>query len=281
MVLIQDGNKLPINKKSVIFCTYASIYSSKVMEQLIADSDIELVGVINSTRVLKPQYGHIKGVFKQIRTSGFRYSSYLFIITDIFKLLQPIFSFKKWPLRDVHSLAEFHHIPIHDTKDVNNADAVDFIKSVNPDFLLGSHFNQLIKQQVLELEALQCINIHPSLLPKYQGVDPVFFAMLDEQEAIGVSVHRMAETFDTGEILMQRAFDVDKSKSLIFNNCLLFQEGIRIALKWIKDNQKQLLPHSTDSLSGNYYSWPTIKDIEKFKKTGKRLISLSELWKQQ
>ena len=251
------------------------------MEQLIADNNIELVGVINSTRVLNPQYGHFRGAFKQIRTSGLRYSSYLFIITDIFKWLQPVFLFKKWPLRDVHGLAKLHDIPIHDTKDINDSEAVNFIKSVDPDFLLGSHFNQLIKQPVLELESVQCINIHPSLLPKYQGVDPVFFAMNDGQNAIGVTVHRMAETFDTGEILMQRVFDVDKSKSLFFNNCLLFQEGIRIALKWIKDNQKQPLPRSTENLSGNYDSWPTSKDVNKFKRTGKRLIALSELWKQQ
>ena len=279
MVLSQNDITKSLDKKRVVFCTYASIYSSKVMEQLIADNDIELVGVINSTRVLNSQYGHIRGALKQIRTSGLRYSSYLFIITDIFKFLQPVFLFKKWPLRDVHGLANFHNIPIHDTKDINNIDSVDFIKSVNPDYLLGSHFNQLIKQPVLALESLQCINIHPSLLPSYKGVDPVFFAMQDEQDAIGVTVHRMAETFDTGEILMQRAFDVDKSKSLIFNNCLLFQEGIRIALRWIKDNQKQLLPTAKENLGGNYDSWPTSKDVRKFKKTGKRLIALSELWK--
>ena len=251
------------------------------MEQLIADNDIELVGVINSTRVLNPQYGHIKGALNQIRTSGLRYSSYLFLITDIFKLLQPVFFFKKWPLRDVHGLANLFNVPIHDTKDINNAGSVDFINSVNPDYLLGSHFNQLIKQPVLELEALQCINIHPSLLPSYKGVDPVFFAMQDEQDTIGVTVHRMAETFDTGEILMQRVFDVDKSKSLIFNNCLLFQEGIRITLRWIKCNQKQLLPRTSENVSESYDSWPTSKDVRKFKKTGKRLIALSELWKQQ
>ncbi len=281
MVLQQSYGKKIVDKKKVIFCTYASIYSSKVMEQLISDDEIELVGVINSTRVFIPQYGHFRGALKQIRTSGLRYSSYLFLITDFFKLLQPLFSFKKWPLRDVHGLASFHNIPIHDTKNINNTVSVDFIKSVNPDYLLGSHFNQLIKTPVLDMEELECINIHPSLLPNYKGVDPVFFAMQDEQEAIGVTVHRMAEKFDTGEILMQRAFDIDKSKSLIFNNCMLFQEGIRIALRWMKDNQKQLLPSSTDKLVGSYDSWPTSKEVKHFKKSGKRLIALSELWKQQ
>lgn len=281
MVLLQNQSKQSLDKKRVVFCTYASIYSSKVMEQLIADNDINLVGVINSTRVLNPQYGHIRGAFKQIKTSGLRYSTYLFIITDIFKWLQPLFLLKKWPLKDVHGLARLHDIPVHDTKDINDSNAVDFIKSVSPDFLLGSHFNQLIKQPVLELEALQCINIHPSLLPKYQGVDPVFFAMNDEQKTIGVTVHRMAESFDTGEILMQRAYDVDNTKSLFFNNCLLFQEGIRITLKWIKTNQKELLPSNTENIDGSYDSWPTSIDVRKFKKTGKRFISFSGLWKQQ
>jgi len=251
------------------------------MEMLIADNDIELVGVINSTRVLSTKYSHLSGALKQIKTSGLRYSSYLFMITDVFKALQPLFLFQKWPLRDVHRLAKLHDIPVHDTKDINSIDSVEFIRSGTPDFLLGSHFNQLIKKDVLALDSLQCINIHPSLLPKYQGVDPVFFAMNDEQKTIGVTVHRMAETFDSGEILMQRAYDVDKTKSLFFNNCLLFQEGIRLTLKWIKTDQKQLLPTSTENLIGNYDSWPTSKNVNNFNKSGKRLISLFGLWKQQ
>ncbi len=251
------------------------------MEQLIADNGIELLGVINSTRILSPRYGHIRGALKQLRTSGLRYSSYLFIVTDVFKWLQPIFAFKKWPLREIHGLAKQHRIPVFDTKDINHTDAVDFIKSLNPDVLLASHFNQLIKQPVLALDGLQCINIHPSLLPKYQGVDPVFFAMSDEQDTIGVTVHRMAETFDSGEILMQHAFALDKRESLFSNNCFLFQEGVKNALMWIKTNKQQRLPAKSEHLNERYDSWPTMKEVKVFKKSGNRFISLSELWKQQ
>lgn len=251
------------------------------MEQLIADTDIELVGVINSTRVLRAEYGIFKSALEQIKMSGLRYSSYLFMVTDVFKWLQPLFLFKKYHLRDVHSLASHHQIPVYNTKDINSDEAIDFIHSVSPDYLLGSHFNQLIKPPILELESLECINIHPSLLPNYKGVDPVFFAMHDEQAVIGVTVHRMAERFDTGETLAQRSFDVDQSKSLVSNNCLLFQEGVRMALRWIKDNQKQGLSANFKNQAGSYDSWPTSKDVKKFKKSGKRLIALSELWKQQ
>ncbi len=46
-------------KKKVVFCTYSSIYSSKVLEQLIVDTDIDLVAIVNSTRVLRPSLNPI------------------------------------------------------------------------------------------------------------------------------------------------------------------------------------------------------------------------------
>ena len=86
------------NKQKIIFCTYSSIYSSKVLEQLIVDCDLELVAIVNSTRVLRPSFSHIKGAMYQLKTSGLRYSSYLFFITDFFKWIQPLLILKKHPL---------------------------------------------------------------------------------------------------------------------------------------------------------------------------------------
>ena len=52
-------------KKKVIFCTYSSIYSSKVLEQLIVDTDINLVAIINSTRIFRPSLNHVQGAVSQ------------------------------------------------------------------------------------------------------------------------------------------------------------------------------------------------------------------------
>jgi len=61
---------------------------------------------------------------------------------------------------------------------------------------------------VLGIGKTQCINIHPSLLPEYKGVDPVFFAMKDNSEEIGVSLHEMDEDFDSGRILLQSSIKI-------------------------------------------------------------------------
>jgi len=270
------------SSKKVIFCTYSSIYSSKVLEQLIADTDFEVVGIINSTRVLNSSYHPFRGAITQLKISGFRYSSYLFFITDFFKWAQPLFSIKKWPLRNVHALAKKNKIPIIDTKNINKAEVIEFIKNSNANLLLCAHFNQLIKNEILSINNLQCINIHPSLLPNYKGVDPVFFAMRDEAEEIGVTLHKMDESFDSGDILLQTAMKLDRTKSLLFNNCMLFDEGAKLAIKWIKSNDHTTQTISQKSHSADQYdSWPKRTDIKQFKKSGMRLMRLSGLWNQQ
>lgn len=270
-------------KKRVIFCTYSSIYSSKVLEQLIVDSEIEIVAIINSTRVLKPSLSPIFGSIYQLKISGLRYSSYLFFVTDFYNWIQPLLKLQKWPLRSIHALAKLNDIPILDSRDINTTEGIDFISEKKPNLILCAHFNQLIKEPILNLENVECLNIHPSLLPNYKGVDPVFFAMRDNVNKLGVTVHRMNNQFDSGEILIQSEMKLDKSKSLLFNNCELFTEGAKLAMNWMRDNQL----HSTNRIDNSvikdkhYDSWPTRIDVKRFKKAGYRLMNFSGLWKQQ
>lgn len=274
-------------KKKVIFCTYSSIYSSIVLEKLLSDIDIEVVAIVNSTRVLRPSLNQIQGAIQQLKKSGLRYSSYLFIITDVFRWMQPLFKYQKRSLKDIHKLAKTQEIPVFNTKDINSVEIVHVIKKYSSDYLLCAHFNQLLKEAVLTIENMQFINIHPSKLPAYKGVDPVFFAMKDNIEDIGVSLHRMDKDFDSGDVFLQTSFKVDKSKSLLFNNSQLFEEGVKLALIWIKSDRKESEKSLIDNEShadknDQYYdSWPSRSDVKLFKKSGKRLVNLSRLWKQK
>lgn len=253
-----------VPKKRVIFCTYSSIYSSIVLKRLLGSSDIEVVAIINSTRVFNPKYGFVRGAIEQIKTSGWRYSTYLFFVTDLAKLLKPS--------QSLHGLAKQYKLPLLDTVDVNSEEAVAFVESKNPDSLLAAHFNQLVKRPLLELS---CINIHPSLLPELRGVDPTFYAILRNQNT-GVSLHRMAETFDTGEVLSQKSYDLKMIDTVFSANCALFYEGAGLALDWLNkaESDSELV-----NSGGCYDSWPSKREMSKFKKADKQLINFSQFWK--
>jgi methionyl-tRNA formyltransferase len=274
--------------KRVIFCTYSSVYSSIVLEKLIVDESVEVVAIINSTRVIHPKYGFIRGGLKQVQVSGLRYASYLFIVTDLFRWLQifsnVIKSVVKLNLKkSVHSLAKQHSIPLLDTVDMNRTESLNFIKQNKPDYLLGAHLNQLVKPIVLDLPNMACINIHPSILPSYKGVDPVFYALLNKETEIGVTLHKMSEEFDSGEILATQTLSTkatDLYHSVYFYNCQLFEEGVKLAIEWMDDETTVgTVINKANKASDNYDSWPSRTKVKQFKQAGNHLISLSELRK--
>ena len=261
-------------KKRLIYCTYPSVYSSLVLKRLLADHDIDVVAIISSSRVLKKNYGALRAALKQIQISGWSYSTYLFFVTDLFAFLSAILPGRE-RLLSVDKLARNNQIPLVQTQDINSPDVVKFIATHQPDVLLAAHFNQLVKPAVLNLSNLTCLNIHPSLLPAYKGVDPVFYALSDRQQKIGVSVHKMAESFDTGNILMQQSFSSVQSNNLFSHNCRLFSCGAVLAIDSIKQ-----LPDNTGTpqhpVKGSYDSWPDSTLVKNLRKKGFRLISFAD-----
>jgi len=71
----------------------------------------------------------------------------------------------------------------------------------HPDVIVVAAFGQILPQSVLDIPGCGCINIHPSLLPRFRGVSPVAAAILAGDEFTGVSIMLMDRGLDTGPIL--------------------------------------------------------------------------------
>lgn len=56
--------------------------------------------------------------------------------------------------------------------------------------------------------ATHAVNVHPSLLPRYRGPNPVNWALLAGERTTGVTLHRLTQTVDAGEILAQREVEI-------------------------------------------------------------------------
>ena len=75
------------------------------------------------------------------------------------------------------------------------------LAELKPDAIVVAAFGQILPQSILEIPPFGCINIHPSLLPKYRGVAPVPAAILNGDEFTGVSIMLMDKGIDTGPVL--------------------------------------------------------------------------------
>lgn len=99
------------------------------------------------------------------------------------------------------------------------------------DFFLVASYGKILKKEILDLPRRGCLNIHPSLLPKFRGPSPYVSAILADERETGVTLMLMEETMDTGPILAQARIAIAPEdwppKGLLLSQ-MLFTEGVNL-----------------------------------------------------
>lgn len=94
--------------------------------------------------------------------------------------------------------------------DIINKDRglIEKMKLESPDFLVVAAFGQIISKEILEIPKIAAVNVHASLLPKYRGAAPIQRAVLEGAEETGVTIMKMAEGLDTGDMYSQASLEI-------------------------------------------------------------------------
>lgn len=98
------------------------------------------------------------------------------------------------------------HFVFNENDDKQNLDILNQIKS---DLALVFGFSHKLSSLILKHFNNNIFNIHASLLPKYRGSQPLFWQLKNGETSSALSLCRMSENFDDGEIIIQKKFDID------------------------------------------------------------------------
>ena len=120
---------------------------------------------------------------------------------------------KKMVPSPVKEEAEKHGIPVWQPARVRDPEFIRFLTEQKPDMIIVAAFGQIIPKAVLDLPPYGCINIHGSLLPKYRGAAPIQRAVLDGEKESGVTIMRMDEGIDTGDIISKRVVTLSEDET--------------------------------------------------------------------
>tara|TARA_B110000003_G_scaffold260517_1_gene281404 strand:- start:422 stop:1180 length:759 start_codon:yes stop_codon:yes gene_type:complete len=107
-----------------------------------------------------------------------------------------------------------NEIVLHDAQrslllQVSKETLIRNLEEDNPTVILSLGWPYLLKSDVLG-GPWKCYNCHPSVLPRYRGVS-VFYHMIVNHETIGgATFHEIDEGMDTGRVLLQETFTIDK-----------------------------------------------------------------------
>ncbi|MGA2667025.1 MAG: peptide deformylase [Patescibacteria group bacterium] len=99
------------------------------------------------------------------------------------------------------------------------------------DLLICADFGQILPKQILEIPTIKAINIHPSLLPKYQGPSPIQTALLQGEKVTGVSIIEMTVKIDEGPIITQTEIDIAENDDYTTLRDKLATVGIKLLAK--------------------------------------------------
>ncbi len=105
-------------------------------------------------------------------------------------------------------------IPVLQPERVRDEEALAELEALAPELIVVAAYSQLLPKRLLEMAPFGCINIHPSLLPKYRGAAPLRGAILNGDPVTGVTIMKMAEQLDSGDILLQEELVMDPKETV-------------------------------------------------------------------
>ena len=76
------------------------------------------------------------------------------------------------------------------------------LKNIDIIFCIGS--TQIMPKKILKLPKLGCLNIHPSLLPKYRGRFSTLRSIINGDKKTGITAHFIGQKIDMGRIILQK-----------------------------------------------------------------------------
>jgi methionyl-tRNA formyltransferase len=145
----------------------------------------------------------------------------------------------------VKILADHLGLTVFQPDKVRNPSFLLTFRELAPDLVIVAAFGQILPKEIILTPKWGCINIHPSLLPKYRGAAPINWALIRGEQKTGVSIMRMDEGVDSGAILLQEETPIGPTETYgVLHDRLatMGAELLLIALAMLRANTLQPRP---------------------------------------
>lgn len=133
----------------------------------------------------------------------------------------------------------------------------DFIVSNDIDVMVCFSFMRVLPREVFDAPRLGSVNIHPSLLPKYRGPSPAYWALKKNEQKTGLTTHFIDDGIDTGDIISHVEISLepdDNIVSLLEKQKKVVGKLITRTIKLLKD--KNFVPTRQEEAFASYAPRP-------------------------
>ncbi|MDP1723047.1 MAG: methionyl-tRNA formyltransferase [Candidatus Gottesmanbacteria bacterium] len=124
---------------------------------------------------------------------------------------------------------------------------IDTLQPFKADLIVSACYGQKIPQKTIRDAAFGGLNVHPSLLPRWRGADPVPWALFSGDHQTGVTVVTLSDTFDTGTIIARKKMSITDTDTSDPLRTKLFTLGAELLAKYLPSylDHKPVTRHSS------------------------------------
>jgi len=149
----------------------------------------------------------------------------------------------------VSQVAQAHGILVLQPKQIRDAVFIEDLADLRPDMMVTAAYGKILPRHVLSLPPLGCYNVHASVLPAYRGPAPVRWAIINGEETTGITIFRMDEGMDTGDLLAADSLAIGPNETAGMLTERLARLAARIitpALRDILEGTARFVPQEHD-----------------------------------
>lgn len=142
---------------------------------------------------------------------------------------------KKMAFSAVKEVAVKHDIKVLQPEKLkDDREAIEYLKELNPDFIIVVAFGQILTKEVLDIPRFGCINLHASLLPMYRGAAPLNWVIINGEKKSGNTTMLMDVGLDTGDMLLKDEVEITENMTAGELHDILMVRGGNLLIETIE-----------------------------------------------
>ncbi len=134
----------------------------------------------------------------------------------------------------VSQFANDKKIPFIKPSSLKKGEVKEILSKEQVDFFVVADYGEIIPKDLLALPLSFALCIHPSLLPCYRGPAPIEETLMNGDKKSGVTIFKMNERVDAGDIILQKALTVSYDDDFFSLSDKLAKEGVSLLIEAIK-----------------------------------------------
>lgn len=144
-------------------------------------------------------------------------------------------------------------IPLFQPEKLRAPEAIQHCLAHGADIFVVVAYGQIIPNELLMAAKHKCVNLHPSLLPKYRGAAPLNWPIIQGDDVTGVSTMYLVEALDAGDVLMQYPVPIEDTDTTATVHDKLAKIGARVMVETVEGLDKgTITPQPQDDSKSTY-----------------------------